>query len=81
MEEILLQETNKSVSDGGEGDATYEAEEVGLAKKGVLKGWHKGAHPHHNTIKPQKCQWKIRGLAKQYKPHNHMRPKENWCLQ
>ena len=28
MEEILLQETNKSVSDGGEGDATYEAEEV-----------------------------------------------------
>ena len=28
IEEILLQETNKSVGDGGEGDATYEAEEA-----------------------------------------------------
>ena len=28
IEEILLQETNKSVGDGGEGDATYEVEEA-----------------------------------------------------
>ena len=28
MDEILPQETNKSVGDGGEGDATYEAKEA-----------------------------------------------------
>ena len=28
MEETLRQETNKRVGDGGEGDATYEAEEA-----------------------------------------------------
>ena len=23
---------------------------VGFAKKGVLKGWHKGTHAHHNIV-------------------------------
>ena len=45
MDEILPQETNKSVGDGGEGDATYEAKEADAWTWGI------GARHLHQYVK------------------------------
>ena len=45
MDEILPQETNKSVGDGGEGDATYEAEEANAWM------WGTGSRNLHQYVK------------------------------